>query len=106
MVLFASIFHSLLKLLLKLHDDIAVKKGFCFIDLNDLDMKENWEAAAEHKNQPLMVWKDNESSVIGPKPSKGNMNAFEFALDSPHTRAAGFVGYGLRHVNRKCQYKV
>ena len=83
------------------------KKGFCFIDLNDSDMKENWEAAAERKNQPLMVWTDHESSVIGPKPSKGNMNAFEFALDFPHTRAAGFAATvsGMSIANASTKFK-
>ena len=32
------------------------KKGFCFVDLTDTDMRENWDAAASRRNQPLMVW--------------------------------------------------
>jgi len=66
-------------------------KGFAFIDLNDTDMLENWDAAAAKKNQPLMVWRDSEPSVIGPAPSQGNADAFQFALFRPHARAAEFV---------------
>ena len=66
-------------------------KGFCFIDLNDSDMLENWEAAAERKNQPLMVWTNNNWRLIGLKPSPGNIKALEFALKKPKTRAADFV---------------
>ena len=66
-------------------------KGFCFMDLTDADMLENWEAAAERKNQPLMVWTNNNCSLIGPKPSPGNIKAFEFALKRLETRASDFV---------------
>lgn len=66
-------------------------KGFCFIDLTDADMLENWEAAAERKQQPLMVWKDNVVRVIGMRPSQGNQAAFDFALKRPRTRSADFA---------------
>ena len=66
-------------------------KGFCFMDLADIDMLENWEAAAERKNQPLMVWTNKNCRLIGRKPSKGNTKAFEFALKNPKTRVADFV---------------
>lgn len=66
-------------------------KGFCFIDLKDKDMLENWDAAAERKVQPIMVWDGNFSSVIGVQPSQGNLAAFHFALDKRRIRAAEFA---------------
>lgn len=67
------------------------KKGFCLIDPMDPDMLENWEAAAERKNQPIIVWQKDGGHVIGPQPSKGNIGAFLFAMTRPRTRANEFV---------------
>lgn len=67
------------------------RKGFCFTDLSDSDMLENWEAAAERKEQPLMVWNGGEGRVIGVKPSSGTVDAFMFALNRPVTRAAEYI---------------
>jgi hypothetical protein len=67
------------------------RKGFCFIDLTDVDMLENWDAAAERKNQPIMVWNGEESRVLGPQPSKGTVLALEFALKRRNVKAAEFV---------------
>ncbi len=66
-------------------------KGFCFVDLTDLDMLENWELAAQRKEQPLMVWKGDKCQVIGGEPSKGNLEAFRFALKRPSTKVTEFV---------------
>lgn len=66
-------------------------KGFCFIDLDDLDMEENWSAAAERKKQPLMSWKGASGHVIGLEPTQGNIQAFEFALQRESVRAAEFA---------------
>src|SRR4051812_39438448 len=57
------------------------KKGFCFVDLDDPDLTENWDAAALKKDQPLVIWRGKDAHVIGPQPSEGNKEAFAFALD-------------------------
>jgi hypothetical protein len=67
------------------------KKGFCFIDLTDLDMLENWEAAASRKGQPMMVWEGKQGRVIGVEPSRGALDAFRFALERERTRATEFA---------------
>lgn len=67
------------------------KKGFCFIDLTDQDMLENWEAAAARKGQPMMVWEGSKGRVIGVEPSRGNLRAFQFALERERTRATEFT---------------
>jgi hypothetical protein len=66
-------------------------KGFCFVDLTDQDMLENWQAAAERKRQPIMVWDGASSQVIGAQPSQGNLPAFLFAMARPRARATEFA---------------
>lgn len=66
-------------------------KGFCFVDMSDPDMVENWEAAAERKGQPLFLWNGEAGRVIGVEPSQGNREALRFALARPRVRAAEFA---------------
>ena len=66
-------------------------KGFAFIDLEDPDMLENWEAAAAKKNQPLIVWKGSVGRAIGVEPTQGTVEAFQFAMAKPKARATEFV---------------
>lgn len=66
-------------------------KGFCLIDLTDLDLIENVEAAALRKAQPLMVWEGDRARAIGTEPSQGNREALAFALSRPIVRAAEFA---------------
>lgn len=82
-------------------------KGFCFIDLTDLDQIENWEAAAERKGQPLMVWDGNNLKVIGPQPRKGILEAFHFAIKRASFRAADFASKtpGMSIANASTKFK-
>ena len=66
-------------------------KGFCFVDLDDADMEENWDAAALKKIQPITAWTGGEPRVLGPKPSQGTRDALAFALGAPAVRAAQFA---------------
>ena len=67
------------------------QKGFCFVDLTDQDMLENWEAAATRKGQPIMVWEEKKGRLIGVEPSRGALSAFKFALERERTRTAEFA---------------
>lgn len=67
------------------------KKGFCFTDLTDQDMLENWAAAAARKDQPIMVWEGKKWRVIGVEPSQGTLGAFNSALQRERTRASEFA---------------
>jgi len=69
------------------------RKGFCFFDLADSDMIENWEAAAAKKRQPLLSWDRDRGRVLGVEPSQGNKDALAFALSRPTTRAAELVEF-------------
>lgn len=82
-------------------------KGFCFIDIVDPDMLENWEAAAERKSQPLMVWRGEEGRPIGLIPSQGNSGALNFALKREFTRATEFAAAtpGMTIANASTKFK-
>lgn len=67
------------------------QKGFCFTDLEDKDMEENWAAAAERSKQPLMNWAGENLRVLGPQPSQGVADAFRFALSKGEARAADYA---------------
>lgn len=67
------------------------KKGFCFIDLDDLDVIENWDAAASRKEQPLMAWNGKKFKLLGLEPTQGNMEALKFAMERTESRAAEFA---------------
>lgn len=66
-------------------------KGFCLTDLDDEDMIENWDAAAERKAQPIMMWANGSPRVLGPSPSAGNQGALQFALSKVTSRASEFA---------------
>ena len=82
-------------------------KGFYFIDLTDQDMIENWEAAAERKNQPLIIWHGKEWKSIGPSPAKGASGAFDFAMQQEVSRASDFVAAnpGMTIANASMKFK-
>jgi hypothetical protein len=82
-------------------------KGFCLIDLDDPDVRENYEAAAARKAQPLIVWTGATPIVIGTQPSQGTREALEFALQRPYTRAAEFAleKQGMTIANASMKFK-
>lgn len=82
-------------------------KGFCFVDLNDRDMVENWDAAAARKAQPLMCWTGGKSRIIGVAPSQGTRAALEFALKRPQVRATEFAAAtrGMSIANASTKFK-
>jgi hypothetical protein len=66
-------------------------KGFCLVDVPSEDMAENIDAAALKAEQPFLVWRNTEASVLGPQPGAGTAEAFRFALQRPYMRVADFV---------------
>ncbi|MCW5203750.1 hypothetical protein VU12_12540 [Desulfobulbus sp. US4] len=66
-------------------------KGFYLSEPIDADIVENVGAAAEKKKQPLIVWDKEEYRIIGMSPSRGAVNALNFALQRETTRAAEFI---------------
>ena len=81
-------------------------KGFCLEHVEDDDMLENWDAAAQRKAQPLMVWSEGECRVIGVQPTPGNAAAFQFALKRGRVRAAEFTAAsGIPVANASIKFK-
>lgn len=81
-------------------------KGFCLVDLSDKDLIENVDAAAERKEQPILVWHGKSAELIGAKPSEGTREAFQFAMTRPHTRATEFATEkGISIANASMKFK-
>jgi hypothetical protein len=84
------------------------QKGFCFVDLVDVDQRENWEAAAQRAKQPLMsLNKHGQLEILGIEPSQGNADALKFALTKPETRAAAYAASakGVSITNASTKFK-
>lgn len=81
-------------------------KGFCIIDLADKDLIENVSAAAEKKDQPLLIWRERSASLIGSQPSEGTREAFQFAMGKVQSRATEFAAQkGLSIANASMKFK-
>lgn len=63
-------------------------KGFCLTDATDESLLENWDAAALKHDQPLFVWTRDKYRLLGPEPTKGTVEALEFALKRDGVTAA------------------
>jgi hypothetical protein len=82
------------------------QKGFCIVDLNDKDLIENVDAAAEKKEQPILMWRDKSGEVIGSKPSEGTKEAFQFAMARVQSRASEFAAQkGMSIANASMKFK-
>ncbi|MCY3966331.1 MAG: hypothetical protein OXG83_14950 [Acidobacteria bacterium] len=81
-------------------------KGFCLEHIRDDDMLENWDAAAQRKDQPFLVWSGEEHRVIGVEPTPGNAAAFQFALTRDRAKASEFAAAtGIPIANASIKFK-
>jgi hypothetical protein len=81
-------------------------KGFCLVDLSDKDLVENLDAAAEKKDQPIVVWHGKSAELIGSKPGGGGREAFQFAMGRAQSRAAEFaIEKGISIANASMKFK-
>ena len=81
-------------------------KGFCLIGLADKDIAENIDAAAEKKDQPLLIWEGKSARVIGGDLSEGTREAFQFAMGRPECRASEFaIQKGISSANASMKFK-
>lgn len=82
------------------------KKGFCIIDLADRDLIENIDAAAEKKDQPILVWHGKSADLLGIAPSEGAKEAFQFAMGRTSARASEFAASrGISIANASMKFK-
>jgi len=56
------------------------KHAFAIVDLEDEDLIENLDMAAVKKAQPLFLWQDDSSRLLGPSPTKGNADLLNYIL--------------------------
>lgn len=66
---------------IKLAKQFRKAKGFCLVDADDADLLDNWDAAAQKQEQPLLVWQAAGWRLLGPKPSEGLRALFDYMLD-------------------------
>jgi hypothetical protein len=82
------------------------RKGFCLVDLTDRDLIENLNAAAEKKDQPMLVWRGKSADLIGAEPSEGTREAFAFAMSRSDCKAAEFAARrGISIANASMKFK-
>lgn len=85
-------------------------KGFYLTDIASQDLFDNWDMAAIKKKQPLFIWKnkdDDSYQIIGPQPSRGNKEVFEYVVSVSHATAvscARALGLKLTNVSSKLKY--
>jgi hypothetical protein len=81
-------------------------KGFCVVDLTDKDLIENLDAAAERKQQPILLSGERSADVIGLAPREGLREAFQFAMSKAQTRATEFATKkGISIANASMKFK-
>ncbi len=81
-------------------------KGFCLIDLTDIDIIENIDAACTKKDQPMYITRHHGFELVGPKPSEGIREALEFTMRHSQTRASQFaVNEGISLANASMKLK-
>ena len=69
--------------------DYRGTRGLCLREIRDLDLLDNWDAAAEGREQPLMVWQGTELiRVLGPKLSPGLRGMFDYVVSTPVVRTS------------------
>lgn len=66
---------------------LRCKKGVCLLDLVDNDLRENWHSAALRSEQPLVAWSGDSYEIIGPMPSLGCADVFNYLMRRGTTTA-------------------
>jgi len=56
------------------------RQGFYLIDVEDVDLLENWDAAADRCEQPLFVWTLGSPRILGPQPGEGKRPMLDYVL--------------------------
>lgn len=82
------------------------KKGIAIVDLDDDDLIENLEVAADKKAQPLFSWKEDTWRLLGPPPSRGNADLLNYILSvSEITASAVTSALDLKLTNASTKLK-
>lgn len=57
------------------------EKGFYLADLSNQDLIDNWSYAARAKDQPLVIWNNDDFQIIGPELNKSTRDLVEYVLN-------------------------
>jgi hypothetical protein len=60
-------------------------------DVENIDLLDNWDAAALKKEQPFFVWNEKGYTVIGPQPSSSNKVLIDYIVSRYETRTSDVV---------------
>jgi hypothetical protein len=76
------------------------------LDVTDADLLDNWDAAAIKREQPLIVWLADGYRVLGPLPSEGLREMFQYVLSVPvATTSAAAKALNLKTANASNKLK-
>lgn len=90
----------------ELAKQFRTKIGFCLVDAANEDLLDNWDAAANKKEQPIFVWSSKGYRILGPQPSGGNAQALDFVVNRFETRAVDLVTtFSLKIANASMKLK-
>lgn len=64
------------------------ERGFYLKDLQDRDLIDNWTYAARAKDQPLVIWSDDDFEVVGPELNPSTRSLVEHVLQKRSVFAA------------------
>lgn len=83
-------------------------KGFCLMAAGNKDLLDNWDMAADKKEQPIVYWNEDGSyRIIGPQPSRGNQEIFDYVLSVPcATAVSAAKALGLKLTNASTKLKM
>jgi len=56
------------------------EKGIFLTNLTNRDLIDNWNYAAQAKEQPLVIWNDSNFEIIGPELNKSTRDLVEYVL--------------------------
>lgn len=64
------------------------EKGFFLTYLSNRDLIDNWNYAAQAKEQPLVIWNDGNFEIIGPDLNKSSRDLVEYVLQKDSVLAS------------------
>jgi len=82
------------------------EKGFYLTDLSNRDLIDNWSYAARAKEQPLVIWNNNDFEIIGPELKSSARDLVEYVLSKGSVLASQVAGdLGLSVPNASTRLK-
>lgn len=83
-------------------------KGFYLSDAENKDLLDNWDMAADKKEQPIVfLSKDGAYRIIGPQPSRGSKEIFDYVMSVPYATAVSAAkALNLKLTNASTKLKI